>query len=213
MLGEITRGAGAPGAIDTDVNIALLGEARHGAGVGYDDIVYVTVGTGIGGGAIVDGRAIHGLLHPEMGHLPLPPARLADGSADDFAGHGCPFHPRCWEAMASGPALAARAGRPAHRIGRDDPIWRIEAQYLAFGLGSLVLTLSPRRLVVGGGVVESRADWLLPMVRAELRTLLNGYVGRPELADELDDYVVAPSLREPSSGLAGALALAGEAAR
>jgi fructokinase len=197
---------------DTDVNAAALGEARWGAGRGADPLVYVTVGTGIGGGVVVDGRPIHGLMHPEIGHLPVPLVRLPDGSLDPFPGAGCPFHDRCWEAMAAGPALAARFGRPAHDVPDDHPVWEIEARYLALGLASCVLTLSPRRIVIGGGVVETRAASLLPRVRAELRAILNGYVPRPELEAGIDQYVVAPGLTEPSSAIAGALALAGEAA-
>lgn len=195
--------------IETDVNAAALGEHAWGAGRGADPLLYVTVGTGIGGGAILAGRPLRGLLHPEMGHVPVPPARLADGSPDDFAGYGCPFHDRCWEAMAAGPALATRLGKPADEAARDDPIWPLEAQYLALGLMSCLLVLSPRRIVVGGGIVESRASWLLPMVRRELAVLLNGYIPRAELADDLDRYVVPPELKDPSPAIAGALALAG----
>jgi fructokinase len=197
--------------IETDVNAAALGEQRWGAGRGADPLLYVTVGTGIGGGAIVDGRPLHGLLHPEMGHLPVPPARLADGTFDTTPGHGCPFHSHCWEAMAAGPALARRLGRPAAQAGADDPAWEIEARYLALGLASCLLVLSPRRIVVGGGIVESRADWLLPMVRRELAALLGGYIPRAELGDGLDRFLVAPGLRETSPAIAGALALAGQA--
>jgi len=198
--------------IETDVNAAALGEHRWGAGQGADPLLYVTVGTGIGGGAIVDGRPLHGLLHPEMGHLPMPPARLADGSPDPTPAYGCPFHSRCWEGMAAGPALARRLGRPAEQVGPDDPIWAIEAQYLALGLAGCLLVLSPRRIVIGGGIVESRADSLLPLVRRELAALMGGYIPRRELAEGLDAYVVAPRLREPSPAIAGALALAGDAA-
>ena len=194
---------------DTDVNAAALGEARWGAGRGADPLVYVTVGTGIGGGVVVDGRPLHGLLHPELGHLPVPPIRLADGSTDQFPGHGCPFHRNCWEAMAAGPALAARLGRPADDVPDDDPVWEIEARYLALGLAACVLAVSPRRIVVGGGVVVSRAASLLPRVRAALAEVLNGYVPRPELAERLDEYVVAPDLADPA--IAGALELAGRA--
>jgi fructokinase len=195
---------------DTDVNAAALGESRWGAGRGVDPLVYVTVGTGIGGGVIVDGRPLHGLMHPEIGHLPVPSIRLDDGRLDDFSGAGCPFHDHCWEAMAAGPALAARLGHPADEVADAHPVWSIEARYLALGLASCTLAISPRRIVIGGGVVESRASWLLPRVRAELRTILNGYVPRTELTDGLDGYVVAPTLTEPSSAIAGALALAGD---
>jgi fructokinase len=196
---------------DTDVNAAALGESLWGAGRGADPLVYVTVGTGIGGGVLVAGEPLHGLLHPEIGHVPVPPVALADGRLDPFPGV-CPFHGRCWEGMATGPALAGRAGRPGESLPDDDPVWEIEAQYLALGLATCTLVVSPGRIVVGGGVVESRAGWLLPMVRRQLVAYLNGYVGRPELGGRVDTYVVAPGLSEPSSAIAGALALAGRAA-
>jgi fructokinase len=193
------------------VNAAALGEWLWGAGRGADPLVYVTVGTGIGGGALVGGQPLHGLLHPEMGHVPVPPIELPDGRTDTFAGV-CPFHGRCWEGMATGPALARRAGRPGESLSDDDPLWEIEARYLALGLATCTLVLSPRRIVVGGGVVESRASWLLPRVGHHLAAYLNGYVGRPELIDAVERYVVPPALAEPSSAIAGALALAGRAA-
>jgi fructokinase len=196
---------------DTDVNAAALGEALWGAGRGADPLVYVTVGTGIGGGVLVGGEPLHGLLHPEIGHVPVPPVVLPDGRLDTFPGV-CPFHGRCWEGMATGPALAGRAGRPGESVPDDDPVWDVEARYLALGLATCTLVVSPRRIVVGGGVIESRASWLLPMVRRHLATYLNGYIGRPELADRADAYVVPPALRDPSPAIAGALALAGRAA-
>lgn len=195
---------------DTDVNAAALGEARWGAGRSADPLLYVTVGTGIGGGVVIDGRPLHGLMHPEIGHLPVAPVRLDDGTLDRFPGAGCPFHARCWEAMAAGPALAARLGRPADELRDDDPVWTVEARYLALGLAICTLALSPRRIVIGGGVVEARAARLLPEIRLELSGILNGYV--PKLRHALDGYVVAPALREPSSAIAGALALAGGSA-
>jgi fructokinase len=193
-----------------DVAGAALGEARWGAGRGADPLIYLTVGTGLGGGVLVDGRPLSGLLHPEIGHIPLPRAVLADGTLDQFPGV-CPFHGRCWEGLACGPALAARAGKPGREIADDDPIWEIEAQYLAFGIATCTLVVSPRRIVIGGGVVEGRAEWLLPKVRRRLVEYLNGYVGRAELAERVDEYLLAPVLREPSPAIAGALALAGEA--
>lgn len=192
----------------TDVGAAALGEARWGAGRGADPLLYLTVGTGLGGGVLIDGKALGGLLHPEIGHVPLPRARLSDGTLDPFPGV-CPFHGSCWEGMACGPALAARTGQPGESLADDDPIWEVEAHYLALGVATCTLIVSPRRVVMGGGVVESRAGWLLPMVRRRLVEYLNGYVGRPELAERVDEYLVAPTLRDP--GLAGALALAGEA--
>ena len=190
---------------DTDVNAAALGEARWGAGKGADPIIYLTVGTGIGGGCLVNQQPIHGLLHPEIGHMLLPRIRMPDGSEDLFPGFGCPFHDRCWESMASGPALAARLGRPATDANPDDPVWDIEAQYLALGIANCVLAISPRRIVLGGGVIEGHGEHLLPKIRRYLARALNGYIDRPEVRDQSDDYVVAANLRDPSSAIAGAL--------
>lgn len=196
---------------ETDVNAAALGESLWGAGRGADPLVYITVGTGIGGGVLVGGAPLHGLMHPEIGHVPVSRIRLPDGSIDPFPGV-CPFHRDCWEGMATGVALAARAGRPGQQIPDDDPVWDVEAQYLALGLAACTLVLSPRRIVIGGGVVESRAGWLLPRVREHLARWLNGYVARPELADSVERFVVAPGVSAVSPGIAGALALAGLAA-
>jgi fructokinase len=215
VLGEVARALDvdlAHARVETDVNAAALGEARWGAGQGADPLLYITVGTGIGGGAIVNGRPLHGLLHPEMGHLPVPPVRLPDGTLDDFPAYGCPFHERCWEGMAAGPALAARLGRRGELVPADDPVWPIHARYLALGLASCVLILSPQRVVLGGGIVEGRGGHLLPLVRTGLQEVLGGYVDRPAIVSAIDTYVVPAAMRDPSPAIAGALALAGEAA-
>src|SRR5205823_5694232 len=117
---------------DTDVNGAVLGESRWGAGIGIEPLLYLTIGTGIGGGVFVNGGTIQGLVHPELGHVPMP---VVDG--DTFPGV-CPFHGRCLEGLASGPAIAARAGRPVPEIAPDDPIWDLTANYLGYGLSGFV---------------------------------------------------------------------------
>jgi fructokinase len=195
---------GVPVAIDTDVNGAALGEWRWGAAQGCDPALYLTIGTGIGGGVVLDGRPLHGLLHPEMGHIPLPRLAWPDGRADDFPGV-CPFHGACFEGLASGPALAARAGAPAETLGPQHPLWELAAGYVAHALATYVLTLSPRRIVVGGGV--SQSGDLLRRVRRRLPRVLNGYVGRPEVDAAVEAYVVAPRFGQ-EAGLVGALALA-----
>jgi fructokinase len=191
----IRRRLGVPVAFDTDVNTAALGEHRWGAGRGLRSLWYVTVGTGIGGGAIVDGRLLHGLSHPEFGHLRVP----HDRDADPFAG-SCPYHGDCLEGLASGTALEARWGTPARAL-EDAAAWALEARYLALGFVAVVAVLSPQRIVVGGGV--GRRPGLLPLVRGELSALMNGYLGF-ELPD---DYLTEPALGA-RSGVLGAIALA-----
>ena len=200
LAGVFRRGLGVPVAFDTDVNAAALGEWHYGAARGLDTFLYLTVGTGIGGGALVDGRVLHGLVHPEMGHV-----RVArDRRVDPFAG-ACPFHGDCLEGLASGTAMAARWGRPAHELPVEHPAWTLEAHYLAQALQGFVCTLSPQRIVMGGGVMDQ--PQLLPRVRLELQRLLHGYIQAPELLRDIDAYVVPPTLGRRAGAL-GALVLA-----
>jgi fructokinase len=192
---EIRRRLDVPVAFDTDVNAAALGEYRWGAGRGLGSLWYVTVGTGIGGGAIVDGKLLHGLSHPEFGHLRVP----HDRDADPFAG-SCPFHGDCLEGLASGTALEARWGVPASGLD-DEAAWALEARYLALGFVAVVAVLSPERIIVGGGV--GRRPGLLSRVHRELTALMNGYHG----FEPLDDYLTAPALGS-RAGVLGAIALA-----
>jgi fructokinase len=184
---------------DTDVNAAALGEARWGAANGLSDFLYLTVGTGIGGGAIVRGKVVHGLLHPEMGHIRIP-----HDPEDPYPGK-CPFHGDCLEGLASGPAMEERWGVPAAELPDDHPGWSLQARYLAFGLATWVCTLSPRRIILGGGVMQRRT--LFPRVREELARLLNGYIQSPALLERLADYVVPPQLGG-RAGVLGAMILA-----
>jgi fructokinase len=186
-------------AIDTDVNGAVLAEHRWGAARDVATALYVTVGTGIGGGALVDARPVHGLAHPEMGHMRVPRA-----PTDGFAGV-CPYHGDCLEGLASGPAIEARWGLAAAALPADHPAWPVEARYLALGLVNAIAVLSPERIVLGGGVM--RAPGLLGRVRANVLELLGGYVPAPAVAREVDRYIVAPALGE-RAGTLGAIALA-----
>lgn len=199
VVTPVREALGVPVAFDTDVNAAALAEHRWGAARGLDAFVYLTVGTGIGGGGFVGGRRIRGLTHPEMGHLAVPRA-----PGDAFAGV-CPFHGDCWEGLASGPAIEQRWGRPGRDLPPDHPAWDLQAGYLAAGLMSLVLALSPERVVVGGGVMEHAP--LLARVREALRQRLNGYL---PVAD-FDAYLVPPALGA-RAGVLGALALAQDVA-
>jgi fructokinase len=191
---------GVPVAFDTDVNAAALGEQRWGAGREADSLCYLTVGTGIGAGLVVNGQPVHGLVHPEVGHIRIP----HDRQHDPFAGI-CPFHGDCWEGLASGPALASRWGAPGHELPDAHPAWELEAGYVALGILSIVLVASPHRVILGGGVME-RAP-LLALVQTRLAELVGGYLGAPLLGAEIDRYVVSPELGD-DAGVLGAIALA-----
>jgi fructokinase len=199
IVAELRRGLGVPIVFDTDVDAAALGEHRFGAARGLETFCYVTVGTGIGGGAMANGRLLHGLLHPELGHMRVP----HDRGRDPFDGV-CPYHGDCLEGLASGEAMRRRSGRPAEEL--DDPAaWELEADYLAYGLVNLICALSPQRIVLGGGVPKQPR--LLPLVRARVRDLLAGYLDAPELAGGIDAFIVPPALGD-RAGVLGALELA-----
>lgn len=199
VAGRLWRRYGVPTGFHTDVTGAALGEGRWGAAQGLADFAYVTVGTGIGVGMIAHGRPVDGMTHSELGHV--RPTRLP---GDAFAGH-CPFHGACVEGLASGPAIAARAGRPAPELAPDDPAWDGVVHTLAQLLHTLVLTGVPRRIVFGGGVMTGNAH-LFPRLRSALAESLGGYVQRPEL-DDLDRYVV-PAALGGNAGPLGAIVLA-----
>ena len=189
-----------PVGFDTDVNAAGLAEWRWGAARGLDSVLYLTVGTGIGGGGLMDGRLLHGIVHPEMGHIRIP----HDLNADPFAG-ACPFHGDCLEGLASGPAMRARWQQPAEDLPDDHPAWPLEARYLALAVVNFVCTLSPWRIVMGGGVMSHPP--LLGLIRAQVVDLLNNYVRAPQLIEQIDEYIVAPALGG-RAGVLGGLALA-----
>jgi fructokinase len=201
LVSPLRRGLGVPVALDTDVNAALLGEWRWGAGVGLGTFCYMTVGTGVGGGAVVNGRILHGLLHPEFGHMRLP----HDRDADPFDGV-CPYHGDCLEGLASGEAIRRRWGHAGQQLD-DDAVWALEAEYLALAVVNLTCVLSPQRIIIGGGVAKQPA--LLPRVRRRLRELLAGYLRAPELTEPeaTDRYLVSPGLGD-RAGVIGALELA-----
>lgn len=196
LAGPIQKALDVPVGFDTDVNAAALGEARWGATRGIDDFLYLTVGTGIGGGAVSSGRVVHGMSHPEMGHIRIP----HDWNFDPFAGC-CPYHGDCLEGLASGPAIAARWGIPAEDLPSDHPAWELEAHYLALAVVNFAATLSPARVILGGGVMHQPR--LLPMIRSEADHLTHGYIALPE--------IVPPELGD-RAGVCGALVLAEQAA-
>lgn len=185
---------------DTDVNGAALGEWRWGAAQRLDTFIYMTIGTGIGGGGLSNGKMMHGLVHPEMGHIPLP----HDWKSDPFPG-ACPFHGDCLEGMAAGPALEKRWGQRAEHLPIDHPAWDLEAHYLAIGLVSLIVSLSPQKIILGGGVMQQ--SHLFSLVREKVVRYLNGYVQSPMILEKIDEYIVPPALGN-RAGVLGALALA-----
>jgi fructokinase len=187
-------------AIDTDVNAAALAEWRWGGGAGLDIIAYLTIGTGIGGGLLANGRLVHGLLHPEMGHVMV--RRIA---GDDFPGV-CKIHGDCLEGLASGPAIAARAGMHTHDMPPDHPAWDIAGRYIGEMLASLVLIASPQRILIGGGVGVAQPQ-VLAAARKSLSEQLAGYLNRPALLESIDSYVATAILGDRAGPL-GAVALA-----
>ncbi len=200
LVGPIQQALKLPVAFDTDVNAAAYGEYKWGSAIGLDTFVYVTVGTGIGGGGMFEGKLMHGLLHPEMGHI-----RIAhDRKADPFEGV-CPFHGDCWEGLATGPAIAARWGTKGQDLPADHPAWRLEAEYLALGATTLICSLSPQKIIMGGGVMRQQS--LFTLIRRRTLELLNGYIQRDEILKGIDQYIVPPALGE-SAGILGAVALA-----
>jgi fructokinase len=200
IVGPITREFACPIGFDTDVNGAALAEHTWGCARDIEDLVYLTVGTGIGGGVIVNGKTITGLMHPEIGHL-FPRRHPLDAN---FKGI-CPFHDDCLEGLASGTAIIARTGFPLNQLTISHPQWEIEADYLGQLCAQLVLMISPRRIVIGGGVMGQTR--LLPMIREQTCHWLRGYIDRREVLAAVDDYIVLPGLG-PHSGVLGALALA-----
>jgi len=204
LAGMLRRALRLPVGFDSDVNAAALGERRWGAGRGLDTFIYLTVGTGIGGGGIIAGRPMHGLIHPEMGHVRVP----HDVATDPFPG-SCPYHGDCLEGLASGQALQKRWGQPAETLPAGHPAWPLEARYLALGIANLIVTLSPQRIIIGGGVMAQPG--LLAMVRREVVELLAGYVDAPQVTRRIDDYIVPPALGD-RAGVLGAIVLAEQAA-
>lgn len=189
-----------PVRFDTDVNAAALGEGTWGAAQGLDDYIYLTIGTGIGGGGVSGGHLIHGALHPEMGHMRLP----HDWQVDPYPG-SCPFHGDCLEGLANGPAMEKRWGQPAENLSRDHPAWALEVNYLAHALVNLACVLSPHRIILGGGVMQQAH--LFPLIRRRVQELLNGYLQFEEVLNDIDRYIVPPQLGK-QTGVLGAIALA-----
>jgi fructokinase len=203
LLSPFREAFNLPTGFDTDVNAAALGEARWGAAQGLTDFVYLTIGTGIGGAVVVNSELVHGLIHPEMGHMGIP----HDLDQDPFPGV-CPYHGDCLEGLATGPAIAARWGEKGENLPPDHPAWQLEANYIALGLANLVIILSPQRIILGGGVMEQKQ--LFPLIRARLQEELGNYISAREILEEIDQYIVPPKLGS-QAGVLGAIALAQQA--
>lgn len=200
LLGPLRAKYHVPVGFDTDVNAAALGEHAWGSGQGCDPLIYITIGTGIGGGVFANGKLLHGALHPEIGHLHIP---LVMSNAPQPDGV-CPFHGNCLEGLISGPAIAQRWGAPAETFPPEHDCWGEFATLLALGLVNLILTLSPRRIILGGGVMHQ--PHLFPMIREEVARFLNGYVQCAEIVNDIRHFIVPPGLGD-NAGLMGALAL------
>jgi fructokinase len=201
VLAAFKRQFSVPLAFELDVNAAAFGEySLVSKIIGLESLVYFTIGTGIGAGIINNGKLTHGLTHPEVGHMRLP----HDQKKDPFPGT-CPFHGDCFEGMASGPALASRWRKPAEKLPDNHPAWEQEALYIAYAAVNIILTLSPQRIVLGGGVMEHLS--LFPLIRSKVRGFLNGYITSPVLTGTMEEYIVPPGLGK-RSGLLGAMALA-----
>jgi fructokinase len=197
FVGALRKAFNVPIGFDTDVNAAALAESRWGAGRELRSMLYVTVGTGVGGGAITEGALLHGLLHPEMGHIRVP----HDLDRDPFPGI-CPYHGDCLEGLASGLAIEARWGVPPPTLPPDHAAWRLEAEYIGLACVNWICTLSPERIVMGGGVMQAH---LFPSIRECASSLLGGYVEAID-GKEMDSYIVPPGLGG-RAGILGALAL------
>ena len=204
FAGLMKKELGAPVGFDTDVNAAALGEHKWGNAQGVDTFIYLTVGTGIGGGGLAAGKPIHGLLHPEMGHILVP----HDLSVDPFPGC-CPFHKDCLEGLASGFAMEKRWQQKGVTLPDDHPAWVLEAGYLATGLVNFILMLAPERIILGGGVMEQKQ--LFPMIRTQVQAKLNNYLDVSQITRDIDSYIVPPKLGS-RAGIAGAFVLAQQAA-
>lgn len=198
IVGAFKEHLKVPVGFDTDVNASAIGEATWGITKELDTSLYITIGTGIGVGVIVGGKPLHGMLHPEAGHI-----LLSKHAQDSFNGI-CPYHSNCFEGLASGPAIEARYGKKAIDLADNKMVWELESYYIAQAIANYILTLSPKRIVLGGGVMHQ--EQLLPLVRDKVKMIINGYVNTKELKD-MDNYIVLPSLSD-NQGILGCIKLA-----
>lgn len=198
IVGIFRDAFGIPVGFDTDVNGAVLGEVTWGAAKGADSAIYITVGTGVGVGVYINGALLHGLVHPEAGHILL--AKHPDDKYDGI----CPFHGHCLEGLASGPAVEARWGAKGAELADRDEVWELEAYYIAQAIANYILAYSPQKIILWGGVMHQ--ERLFGMVRAQVQKFLNGYLAHERITKSIDEYIVPPALGE-NPGIMGAIRL------
>ena len=197
IVGTMEKSLMIPVGFDTDVNGSVLGEVTFGQAKGKKCVVYVTIGTGVGAGIYIEGKLLHGMLHPEAGHI------LLTQRQDDTYEGTCPYHKTCLEGLAAGPAIEARWGRKAVELKDDARVWDLEAYYIAQAIVNYILILSPQMIILGGGVMHQ--EQLFPKIRSYVKKMMNGYIKTKEMAD-LDHYIVPASLHD-DQGIMGALEL------
>lgn len=188
-----------PMGFDTDVNGACLGEVYFGAGKGLDNVIYGTIGTGIGFGVYLNGQLLHGLQHPETGHMIINRHESDKG----FKGT-CPYHENCLETLASGPAIEKRWGKKAHELYQRAEVWDLESYYLSQAIVNCILCYSPKRIILGGGVMHTPG--LIELVRKKTATVLNGYIQKEEILKSINEYIALPKTGD-DAGVLGALEL------
>ena len=198
LIGELKKHFDVPMEFDTDVNGAALAEAWWGAGKGFKNVMYITVGTGIGAGATVDGKMLQGLTHPEMGHI-----SVKRHPEDAFEGT-CSFHGDCLEGMAAGPAIEKRWGKKGIELAEDNRVWEMVAYYLSQALVNYILILSPEKIIMGGGVMKQKQ--LFPLIHKNVKEMLNGYVDKKEILEDIENYIIYPGLGD-YAGFIGSFAL------
>ena len=197
FLGEFKRNLDLPMGLDTDVNVACLGEVVYGQGRGLENVIYITVGTGIGVGIYSNGKLLHGMLHPEAGHILIQPIQGDEGNCI------CPYHNNCFEGLASGPSIQRRWNKPAKDLVEEKKVWELESKYIGQAVTNYILTLSPEKIILGGGVMKQ--EQLFSLIREEVLNKIGGYINTNELIN-IDDYIV-PAKLEGRQGIMGALYL------
>lgn len=198
VVGRFQKALSVPVGFDTDVNGAILGEVMLGAAKGCENAIYITVGTGIGVGVYVNGGLLHGLVHPEGGHI-----LLAKHPKDTYSGK-CPYHGCCFEGLASGPAIEERWGKKAEMLADEMNVWELESYYIAQAITNYILTYSPQKIILWGGVMHQ--NQLFEQIRTKVPELLSGYIQHPAVTEKIADYIVPPALGD-NPGILGAIQL------